>query len=102
MVALQVENVIASSSLGKDVELVRLGSELEHAHYAGGRTPSVVVDLDGDGAGGRTGVVFGNGKLYVKELLTPAEVIAAGANGGDGAAAQPRPVPNTNAPTGGP
>ncbi len=44
----------------------------------------------------------GNGKLYVKELLTPAEVIAAGANGGDGVAAQPRPVPNTNAPTGGP
>ena len=44
----------------------------------------------------------GNGKLYIKELLTPAEVIAAGANGGDGAAAQPPPVPNTNAPAGGP
>ena len=79
MVALQVENVIASSSLGKDVELVRLGSELEHAHYAGGRTPSVVVDLDGDGAGGRTGVVFGNGKLYVtgvEDLSTGREAVS--------------------------
>ena len=79
MVALQVENVIASSSLGKDVELVRLGSELEHAHYAGGRTPSVVIALDGDGAGGRTGVVFGNGKLYVtgvEDLSTGREAVS--------------------------
>ena len=53
MVALQVENVIASSSLGKEVELVRLGTELEHAQYTRGLTPSVIVDLDGDGAGGR-------------------------------------------------
>ena len=65
MVALQVENVIASSSLGKEVELVRLGTELEHAQYTRGLTPSVIVDLDGDGAGGRTGLVFGSGKLYV-------------------------------------
>ena len=79
MVALQVENVIASSSLGKEVELVRLGSELEHAHYAGGRPPSVVIDLDGDGAGGRTGVVFGNGKLYVtgvEDLSTGREAVS--------------------------
>ena len=79
MVALQMENVIASSSLGKEVELVRLGSELAHAHYAGGRTPSVVVDLDGDGAGGRTGVVFGNGKLYVigvDDLTTGREAVS--------------------------
>ena len=65
MVALRVENVIASSSLGKEVELVRLGTELEHAQYTRGLTPSVIVDLDGDGAGGRTGLVFGSGKLYV-------------------------------------
>ena len=65
MVALQVENVIASSSLGKEVELVRLGTELEHAQYTRGLTPSVIVDLDGDGAGGRTGLVFGSGQLYV-------------------------------------
>ena len=79
MVALQMENVIASSSLGKEGELVRLGSELAHAHYAGGRTPSVVVDLDGDGAGGRTGVVFGNGKLYVigvDDLTTGREAVS--------------------------
>ena len=85
MVALQVENVIASSSLGKDVELVRLGSELEHAHYAGGRTPSVVIDLAGDGAVGRTGVVFGNGKLYVtgvEDLSTGREAVTQLRNAG--------------------
>ena len=59
MVALQVENVIASSSLGKEVELVRLGTELEHAQHTRWLTPSVIVDLAGDGAGGRAGRASG-------------------------------------------
>ena len=40
----------------------------------------------------------GNGKLYIKKLITPAAAIAGGDGGG---AAQPRPMPNTNAPAGG-
>ena len=44
----------------------------------------------------------GNGKLYIKKLIRPAAAIAAGPNGGGGAAVQPRPVPNTNAPAAGP
>ena len=44
----------------------------------------------------------GNGKLYIRKLTIPAAASAAGANGRDGAAVQPRPVPNTNAPAVGP
>ena len=65
MADLKVENVIAASHLGKEIELVRLATEMPNARYSGSGNPSVIVEVDAGGSKRAAGVLFGNGKIQV-------------------------------------
>ncbi|SVC28445.1 uncharacterized protein METZ01_LOCUS281299, partial [marine metagenome] len=62
---LKVENVIAASHLGKEIELVRLATEMPNARYSGSGDPSVIMEVDTGDSKRAAGVLFGNGKVLV-------------------------------------
>jgi transcription initiation factor TFIID TATA-box-binding protein len=62
---LKVENVIAASHLGKELELVRLATEMPNARYSGSGNPSVIVEVDAGSNKRAAGILFGNGKIQV-------------------------------------
>jgi len=69
---LEIENVIVASHLGKDVELIKLATELPNARYSSSGNPSVIIELDrtnpkfiGHKRLKAAGVLFGNGKVLV-------------------------------------
>ena len=70
MTNLEIENVIVASHLGKDVELIKLATELPNARYSSSGNPSVIIELDrtnpkfiGHKRLKAAGVLFGNGKV---------------------------------------
>ena len=72
MANLEIENVIVASHLGKDVELIKLATELPNARYSSSGNPSVIIELDrtnpkfiGHKRLKAAGILFGNGKLIV-------------------------------------
>ena len=65
MPELKVENVIAASHLGKELELVRLATEIPKARYSGSGNPSVIVEVDTGNTKRAAGIIFGNGKIQV-------------------------------------
>ena len=72
MANLEIENVIVASHLGKDVELIKLATELPNARYSSSGNPSVIIELDrtnpkfiGHKRLKAAGVLFGNGKVLV-------------------------------------
>ena len=65
MADLKIENVIAASHLGKELELVRLATEMPNARYSGSGYPSVIVEVDTGLKKRAAGIVFGNGKIQV-------------------------------------
>ena len=65
MADLKVENVIAASHLGKELELVRLATEMPNARYSGSGEPSVIVEVDAGSNKRAAGILFGNGKIQV-------------------------------------
>ena len=72
MTNLEIENVIVASHLGKDVELIKLATELPNARYSSSGNPSVIIELDrtnpkfiGHKRLKAAGVLFGNGKVLV-------------------------------------
>tara|TARA_B100000700_G_C14824304_1_gene751524 strand:- start:102 stop:671 length:570 start_codon:yes stop_codon:yes gene_type:complete len=83
---LEIENVIVASHLGKDVELIKLATELPNARYSSSGNPSVIIELDrtnpkfiGNKRLKAAGVLFGNGKVLVtgiSSLQEGKEIIA--------------------------
>ena len=65
MSELRVENIIAASHIGKEVELIRLATELPKARYSGSGNPSVIVDINAGSNKRAAGIIFGNGKLQI-------------------------------------
>ena len=77
MSRLEVENVIVASHLGKDVELIKLATELPNARYSSSGNPSVIIELDrtnpkfiGHKRLKAAGVLFGNGKVLVTGIAS--------------------------------
>ena len=73
---LEIENVIVASHLGKDIELIKLATELPNARYSSSGNHSVIIELDrsnpkfiGHKRLKAAGVLFGNGKVLVTCLL---------------------------------
>ncbi len=83
---LEIENVIVASHLGKDVELIKLATELPNARYSSSGNPSVIIELDrtnpkfiGHKRLKAAGVLFSNGKVLVtgiSSLQEGKEIIA--------------------------
>lgn len=77
MVILETENVIVASHLGKEIELIKLATELPNARYSSSGNPSVIVELDrtnpkfiGHKRLKAAGVLFGNGKILVTGIAS--------------------------------
>ena len=77
MANLEIENVIVASHLGKDVELIKLATELPNARYSSSGNPSVIIELDrtnpkfiGHKRLKAAGVLFGNGKVLVTGIAS--------------------------------
>lgn len=62
---IKVENVIVASHLGKDIELIKLATELPNARYSSSGNPSVIIEMDTTSDKKAAGVLFGNGKIIV-------------------------------------
>jgi len=60
-----VENVIAASHLGKELELITLATELPNARYSSSGNPSVIIEMDTNNSKKAAGVLFSNGKAMV-------------------------------------
>ena len=76
---IKVENVIVASHLGKDIELIKLATELPNARYSSSGNPSVIVEMDTTSDKKAAGVLFGNGKIIVtgvKSLENGKDVIS--------------------------
>ncbi len=74
---IKVENVIVASHLAKEVELIKLATELPNARYSSSGNPSVIVELDrtnpkfiGSKRLKAAGIVFGNGKIIVTGIAS--------------------------------
>ena len=74
---LEIENVIVASHLGKDVELIKLATELPNARYSSSGNPSVIIELDrtnpkfiGHKRLKAAGVLFSNGKVLVTGIAS--------------------------------
>ena len=74
---LAIENVIVASHLGKDIELIKLATELPNARYSSSGNPSVIIELDrtnpkfiGHKRLKAAGVLFGNGKVLVTGIAS--------------------------------
>ena len=77
MTNLEIENVIVASHLGKDVELIKLATELPNAKYSSSGNPSVIIELDrtnpkfiGSKRLKAAGIVFGNGKIIITGIAS--------------------------------
>ena len=75
--SLETENVIVASHLGKDVELIKLATELPNARYSSSGNPSVIIELDrtnpkfiGHKRLKAAGVLFGNAKVLVTGIAS--------------------------------
>ena len=75
--SLEIENVIVASHLGKDIELIKLATELPNARYSSSGNPSVIIELDrtnpkfiGHKRLKAAGVLFGNGKVLVTGIAS--------------------------------
>ena len=75
--SLEIENVIVASHLGKDIELIKLATELSNARYSSSGNPSVIIELDrtnpkfiGHKRLKAAGVLFGNGKVLVTGIAS--------------------------------
>ena len=62
---IKIQNVIVASHLGKDVELIKLATEIPNARYSSSGNPSVIIEIDTAGDKKAAGVLFGNGKIIV-------------------------------------
>tara|TARA_B100000965_G_C19409151_1_gene676859 strand:- start:13 stop:591 length:579 start_codon:yes stop_codon:yes gene_type:complete len=74
---LAIENVIVASHLGKDIELIKLATELPNARYSSSGNPSVIIELDrtnpkfiGHKRLKAAGVLFSNGKVLVTGIAS--------------------------------
>ena len=74
---LKIENVIVASHLGKDIELIKLATELRNARYSSSGNPSVIIELDrtnpkfiGHKRLKAAGVLFSNGKVLVTGIAS--------------------------------
>ena len=74
---LEIENVIVASHLGKDIELIKLATELSNARYSSSGNPSVIIELDrtnpkfiGHKRLKAAGVLFSNGKVLVTGIAS--------------------------------
>ena len=74
---LEIENVIVASHLGKDIELIKVATELPNARYSSSGNPSVIIELDrtnpkfiGHKRLKAAGVLFGNGKVLVTGITS--------------------------------
>ena len=77
VVNLEIENVIVASHLGKDIELIKLATELPNARYSSSGNPSVIIELDrtnpkfiGHKRLKAAGVLFSNGKVLVTGIAS--------------------------------
>ena len=69
---IKVENIIVASHLGKEIELIKLATELPNARYSSSGNPSVIIEIDASDSKKAAGVLFGNGKILVTGI-TPLE-----------------------------
>ena len=53
-----------ASHLGKEIELIKLATELPNARYSSSGNPSVIIEMENDSKKA-AGVLFGNGKILV-------------------------------------
>ena len=67
---IKVENIIVASHLGKEIELIKLATELPNARYSSSGNPSVIVEIDTSDSKKAAGVLFGNGKILVTGITT--------------------------------
>ena len=67
---IKIENIIVASHLGKEVELIKLATELPDAKYSSSGNPSVIVEMDASDNKKAAGVLFGNGKILVTGVTT--------------------------------
>ena len=66
----KVENIIVASHLGKEIELIKLATELPNARYSRSGNPSVIIEIDTKDSKKAAGVLFGNGKILVTGVTT--------------------------------
>ena len=67
---IKVENIIVASHLGKEIELIKLATELPNARYSSSGNPSVIIEIDTNDSKKAAGVLFGNGKILVTGITT--------------------------------
>ncbi len=67
---IKVENIIVASHLGKEVELIKLATELPDAKYSSSGNPSVIIEMDASNNKKAAGVLFGNGKIIVTGITS--------------------------------
>ena len=67
---IKVENIIVASHLGKEIELIKLATELPNARYSSSGNPSVIIEIDANDSKKAAGVLFGNGKILVTGITT--------------------------------
>ena len=67
---IKVENIIVASHLGKEIELIKLATELPNARYSSSGNPSVIIEVDTNDSKKAAGVLFGNGKILVTGVTT--------------------------------
>ena len=67
---IKVENIIVASHLGKEIELIKLATELPNARYSSSGNPSVIIEIDANDNKKAAGVLFGNGKILVTGITT--------------------------------
>ena len=67
---IKVENIIVASHLGKEIELIKLATELPNARYSSSGNPSVIIEVDTNDSKKAAGVLFGNGKIIVTGITT--------------------------------
>ena len=67
---IKIENIIVASHLGKEVELIKLATELPDAKYSSSGNPSVIVEMDASDNRKAAGVLFGNVKVLVTGVTT--------------------------------
>ena len=67
---IKIENIIVASHLGKEIELIKLATELPNARYSSSGNPSIIVEIDTKDGKKAAGVLFGNGKILVTGITT--------------------------------
>ena len=74
---LEIENDIVAYNIGKDIELIKLATELPNARYSSSGNPSVIIELDrtnpkfiGHKRLKAAGVLFSNGKVLVTGIAS--------------------------------